>query len=56
MCVHQKLSKYYSDVTPTTGLRLRSAHILDSVQTLQLFRKWDKEMDINPDDKALYTT
>jgi hypothetical protein len=28
-CARQKLSKYYSEVTPTTGLLLISAHILD---------------------------
>jgi hypothetical protein len=28
-CAQQKLSKYYSEVTPTTGLLLISAHILD---------------------------
>jgi hypothetical protein len=28
-CAREKLSKYYSEVTPTTGLLLISAHILD---------------------------
>jgi hypothetical protein len=28
-CAQQKLSKYYSEVTPMTGLLLISAHILD---------------------------
>jgi len=52
----QKLSKNYSEVTPTTGLHLISAHILDPFQKLWSFRKWEKGMDINPDDEALYTT
>jgi len=52
----QKLSKYCSEVTPTTGLLLISAHILDSFRKLRSFRKWDKGMDINPDDETSYTT
>jgi hypothetical protein len=28
-CEWQKLSKYYTEVTPTTGLHLISVHILD---------------------------
>jgi len=35
----QKLSKYYSEITPTTGLRLISTHILDPFQKLRSFRK-----------------
>jgi len=31
----QKRSKYYAEVTPTTGILLISAHILNSFQTLQ---------------------
>ena len=38
----QKLSKYSAEVTPTTGMLLISAHILDSFQKLRSFRKWDK--------------
>jgi len=52
----QKLSKYYAEVTPTTGMLLISAHILDPFQKLRSFRKWDKGMDINPEDKTSYTT
>jgi hypothetical protein len=44
----QKLSKYYAEVTPTTGMLLSSAHILDPFRKLRLFRKWDMGMDINP--------
>jgi len=52
----QKLSKYYAEVTPTTGMLLISARILDHFRKLRSFRKWDKGMDINPDDKTSYTT
>jgi len=43
----QKLSKYYAEVTPTTGIHLISAHILDHFRKLRLFSNWDKGMDIN---------
>jgi len=52
----QKLSKYYAEVTPTTGMLLMSAHILDPFCKLWWFRKWDKGMDINPEDETSYTT
>jgi hypothetical protein len=52
----QKLSKYYAEVTPTTGMLLISAHILDSFMKLQSFRPWDNGMDSNPEDGTLYTT
>jgi hypothetical protein len=52
----QKLSKYYAEVTPTTGMLLISAHILDPFRKLRSFRKCDKGMDINPEDKTSYTT
>jgi len=52
----QKLSKYYAEVTPTTGMLLISAHIVHPFRKLGLFRKWDKGMDINPEDKTSYTT
>jgi hypothetical protein len=52
----QKLSKYYAEVTPTTGMLLISAHILDPVMKFQSFRKWDKGMDIYPEDETSYTT
>ena len=38
----QKLSKYYAEVTPTTGMLLIPAHILDPFRKLRSFRKWDK--------------
>jgi len=52
----QKLSKYYAEVTATTGMLLISAHILNPFQKLRSFRMWDKGMDINPEDETLYTT
>ena len=52
----QNLSKYYSEVTPTMGMLLISAHILDPFRKLRSFRKWDKGMDIYPEDETFYTT
>jgi len=51
-CARQKLSKYYTEVTPTTGMLLISTHILDPFRKLRSFRKWDKGMDINPEDET----
>jgi len=55
-CAQQTLSKYYTKVTPTTGMLLIAAGILDPFRKLCSFRKWDKGMDINPEDKTSYTT
>jgi len=52
----QTLSKYYTEVTPATGVLHISAHILDPFRKLRLFSKWDKGMDINPEDETSYTT
>jgi hypothetical protein len=54
-CARQKLSKYYTEVTPTTGMLLITAHILDPFWKLRSFRKWDKGMDINPEDETSHT-
>jgi len=51
----QKLSQYLAAFTPMTGMRLVSAHILYCSRKLQSFRKWDKAMDINPEDVTSYT-
>jgi len=51
----QKLSKYEAEVTPTTGMLRISAPILDPFSKLRLLRKWDKGMDINPEDETSYT-
>jgi len=52
----EKLSKYYTEVTPTTGMLLMSAHILDHFGKLRSFRQWDKGIDINHEDETSYTT
>jgi len=52
----QKLSKYYAEVTPKTGMLLSPAHILGAFRKSQSFRKWDEGMDINPEDEKSYTT
>jgi len=52
----QKLSKYYAEVTPTTGTVLISAHILDPFRKLGSFRKFNKGLDIDPEDETSYTT
>jgi hypothetical protein len=55
-CAQQNLSKYYTEVTPRTGMLLLSSHNCDSFWQLRSFRKWDKGMDINPEDETSYTT
>jgi hypothetical protein len=50
-----KLSKYYAEVIPTTGMLLISVHILDPFKKLRSSGKWDKGMDINPEDETSYT-
>jgi len=55
-CARQKLSKYCTEVTPTTGMLHISGHILDRFGKLRSFRKWDTGMDINSEDETSYTT
>jgi len=50
------LSKYYAEVTPTTSMLLIPANIVDPFRKLRSFRKWDKGMDINPEQETSYTT
>jgi len=45
----QKLCKYYAELTPTTGMLLILALILDPFRKLRSFRKRDKGIDINPE-------
>jgi len=52
----QKLSKYYAEVTPSTGMLLISVQIFDRFRMLRSFRKWDKGMCFNPEDETSYTT
>jgi len=54
--VQRKVSKYYTEVTPPTGMLLISTHVLNSFQKLRLFGKWDKGMNITPEDETSYTT
>jgi len=51
----QKLSKCYTEVIPTTGMLLISAHILDCFRKLWWFRKLYVGMDINSEDETSYT-
>jgi len=51
----QKLSKYCTEVNPTTSMFLISANIIDPFWKLQMFMKWDKGMDVNPEDETSYT-
>ena len=52
--VWQKLSKYHTEVSPTTSRHLISAHILDPFRKLRLLKKCDKGSDINPEDETSY--
>jgi len=52
----QKLFDYYTEVTPMTGMLLITPEIVDPFRKLRSFWKWDKVMDINPQDVKSYTT
>ena len=52
----QKLSQYYAEVTPSTGMLVILALLLDHFQKLQSYRKWEKGMDINLEDETSYMT
>jgi hypothetical protein len=52
----QKQTKYYTELTPPTGMLCISAHILNPFWKFRSFWKWDKGMDINPEDETSYTT
>jgi hypothetical protein len=52
----QKLFKYYAKVTPTTGMLFMSAHMLNPIRKLRLYRNLDKGMDIYPEDETFYPT
>jgi len=51
----QKLSKYYADVTPTTGMLLISAHTCDPFRKLRTFRKWDNGMHMDHEETTSNT-
>jgi len=48
--------KYYAKVTPMTSMLLISAHILNTFRKFRSLRKWEKGMDINPQNETFYTT
>ena len=52
----QKLSKYYSKVTPMTSMLLISVQIFDRFRVLRLCRMWDRWIRNNPEDETDYTT
>jgi hypothetical protein len=52
----QKLSKYYAEMTPTTGIQRISVHRLNPYWKLQSFTQWGKGTDINPEDETSYST
>jgi hypothetical protein len=52
----QKLSKFYTEVTPTTGMLLISSHSLDPFWKLRSFSMWDNGMHIIPEGNTAYTT
>jgi len=54
--VRQKLSTSFREVTPMTGILLISWNSLDPFWKLRQFQKWDRGMDINPEDETSYTT
>jgi len=55
VCVTEAV-QYYTEVTPTTGMLLISAHVLDPFQNLRSFRKCDMVMNINPEDETSYSS
>jgi len=54
--IRLKRSKYYAEVTPTTGMGVISAHRVDPYRKSRWCRKWDKGMEIDPADETYYTT
>jgi hypothetical protein len=51
-----KLSKYYADVYPMTGMLESSGHICNFFRKLRMFGKWDNRMHIDHEEKTSYTT
>jgi len=51
-----KLSKSYAEVTPSMGILIITVHIVGPFRKLQSCRKWDKGMDITPEDETSCTT
>jgi len=53
--VWHKLSKYYAEVTPMTGMLHIVADVLDPFRIFWLFRMWNKGMNTNPEDQTCST-
>jgi len=54
--VHQKQFWCYSDVNPMTGTILITVHIFDHFWKLHLCKKWDKQLETNPENETSYST
>jgi hypothetical protein len=52
----QKLSKYYTEVTPITSRLHMSKHIFDPPRKFPSFRNWGIGTDIHPEDETSYAT
>jgi len=52
----KKHSKYYAEVTATSGMHLICAPSRNPFRMLRLFRKLYKGMDINPETETSYAT
>jgi len=52
--VQQKLFKYCAEHTPLNSILRISTYILNYVQKLWSWKKWDKGMDTHPDDNTAY--
>jgi len=52
----QKISQYYADMIPVSGMLLISAYIVGHFWMVRLFRKYDNRIDIQSGDETSYTT
>jgi len=48
----QRLSKYYTEVAPTTGMHLISARILDPFRKLRSICQWGKRIHVSPEHET----
>jgi hypothetical protein len=51
----KKLSSYYAEVTPESGLLLILAHMLDPYRKTRTFQVWDKRAGVDPNSSDSYT-
>jgi len=49
-----KVCNYYAELTPMMGKHLFLAHITDLFYQLVSFGKWDKGIDINPEEETSF--